>query len=122
MSKCTAGELLGRKFPEAVRSVSEFRGETAVVIDKTRLREVMTFLRTNEEACYDLLVDMAGVDNGDGSPRFFIAYLLHSIKFNNRLRIKVPVAEGEVIDTVSDNLSLSNGDFDPKSIVEFDGV
>jgi NADH-quinone oxidoreductase subunit C len=102
MSKCTASDLLGGKFPEAVKTVSEFRGENTVVIDKARLREVMTFLKANEETRYDLLVDMAGVDTGNESPRFFVAYLLHSIQFNNRLRIKVPVAEGDVLDTVSD--------------------
>lgn len=102
MSKCTVCELLKGKFPEAVRDVLEFRGETTVVFDKARLREVMTFLKANEETCYDLLVDMAGMDTGDESPRFFVVYLLHSIAFNNRLRIKVPVAEGEALDTVSD--------------------
>jgi NADH-quinone oxidoreductase subunit C len=102
MSKCTVSELLGGRFPEAVRAVSEFRGETTVVVDKERLRAVMTFLKANEETLYDLLVDLAGVDTGNESPRFFVVYLLHSIKYNNRLRIKVPVAEGAAIDTVSD--------------------
>lgn len=102
MSKCDAGELLGRKFPEAVQAVSVFRDETTVVIDKERLRAVMTFLKENQETLYDLLVDLAGVDTGNESPRFFVVYLLHSIKFNNRLRIKVPVAEGAALDTVSD--------------------
>ena len=102
MSKCTASELLGGRFPEAVRAVSEFRGETTVIVDKERLRAVMTFMKENEETLYDLLVDLAGVDTGSESPRFFVVYLLHSIKYNNRLRIKVPVAEGAALDTVSD--------------------
>ncbi len=101
MPKSTASELLGGNFPEAVKAVSEFRGETTVVVDKDRLREVMTFLNRNEETLYDLLVDIAGVDTGNESPRFIVVYLLHSIKFNNRLRIKVPVAEGTALDTVS---------------------
>ncbi len=102
MSKCAVGELLGGKFPETVKAVSEFRGETTIVGDKERFRAVMTFLKENEETLYDLLVDLAGVDTGSESPRFFVVYLLHSIKYNNRLRIKVPVAEGAALDTVSD--------------------
>lgn len=102
MSKCTTSKLLRERFPEAVQAVSEFRGETTVVVDKGQLRAVMTFLKESEEALYDLLVDIAGVDSGSESPRFFVVYLLHSIKFNNRLRVKIPVAEGTALDTVSD--------------------
>jgi NADH-quinone oxidoreductase subunit C len=102
MTKCADSELLEGKFPEAVKAVSEFRGETTVVIDKEWLRPVMSFLKVGEATRYDLLVDIAGVDTGSESPRFFVVYLLHSIKFNNRLRLKVPVAEGAALDTVSD--------------------
>ena len=101
MSKHTACERLKEKFPEAVQEISEFRGETTVIVDKGQLRAVMTFLKESEDALYDLLVDIAGVDTGSESPRFFVVYLLHSIKFNNRLRIKIPVAEGAALDTVS---------------------
>jgi NADH-quinone oxidoreductase subunit C len=102
MAKCTASELLREKFPETAPAVSEFRGETTVVVGKERLRAVMTFLKESDETLYDLLVDIAGVDTGNESPRFFVVYLLHSIKFNNRLRVKIPVAEGAALDTVSD--------------------
>ncbi|MBU2226503.1 MAG: NADH-quinone oxidoreductase subunit C, partial [Proteobacteria bacterium] len=51
---------------------------------------------------YDLLVDLAGVDLGSESPRFKVAYLFHSMKFNNRLRIETRVAEGAELETVSD--------------------
>lgn len=102
MAKCTACERLKEKFPEAVRGIEEFRGETRVTVDKGQLRAVMTFLKESEGTLYDLLVDIAGVDSGSESPRFLVVYLLHSMKFNNRLRIKIPVAEGAALDTVSD--------------------
>ncbi|MHB9098994.1 MAG: NADH-quinone oxidoreductase subunit C [Syntrophales bacterium] len=102
MDRCAAGEMLKDKFPEAVWAIEEFRGETTVTIDSGKLREIMRFLKENETARYDLLVDVAGVDFGGESPRFMVAYLLHSMKFNNRLRIKTRVAEGSALDTVSD--------------------
>jgi NADH-quinone oxidoreductase subunit C len=97
-----AGDLLQETFPEAVLSIEEFRGETSITIDAGKIREVMTFLKENEKLGYDLLLDLAGVDFADRSPRFMIAYLLHSMRFNNRLRIKTTVAEGASVDTVSD--------------------
>ena len=102
MVRCMAYDLLKEKFPEAVRGVEEFRGETTVTVDKGQLRAVLKFLKESETLLYDLLVDVAGVDSGSGAPRFLVAYLLHSTKFNNRLRIKIRVAEGAALDTVSD--------------------
>jgi NADH-quinone oxidoreductase subunit C len=102
MAECSACKQLMEKFPEAVWGIEEFRGETHITVDKGRLRAVMTFLKDNEETLYDLLVDIAGVDSGSGSPRFQVVYLLHSMKHNNRLEIKIGVAEDAVVDTVSD--------------------
>jgi NADH-quinone oxidoreductase subunit C len=102
MVRCATGNLLKEKFPEAVRDVEEFRGETTVTVDNGMLREIMRFLKEGEPTRYDLLVDVAGVDFAAESPRFMVAYLLHSLKFNNRLRIKTRVAEGAALDTVSD--------------------
>jgi NADH-quinone oxidoreductase subunit C len=98
MDSRAAGETLKDRFPAAVLAVEEFRGETTVTIDAAALREVMQFLA----ARYDLLVDLAGADFGIASPRFMVAYLLHSMRYNNRLRIKTGVAEGTELDTVSD--------------------
>jgi NADH-quinone oxidoreductase subunit C len=97
-----AGDLLKETFPEAVRGIEEFRQETSITVDADQIREVMTFLKDNEKLGYDLLLDLAGVDFADRSPRFMIAYLLHSTKFNNKLRIKTTVAEGASLNTVSD--------------------
>jgi NADH-quinone oxidoreductase subunit C len=102
MDRRAAADLLKEKFPEAVRGVEEFRGETTIAVDKGRLREIMKFLKESETTHYDLLVDLAGVDFGDKSPRFKVVYLLHSMKFNHRLRIATGVAEGQELDTVSD--------------------
>jgi NADH-quinone oxidoreductase subunit C len=102
MDSCMAGDLLKATFPKAVRDIEEFRRETSITVDAGMIREVMIFLKENEKLGYDLLLDLAGVDFDDRSPRFMIAYLLHSTKFNNKLRIKTTVAEGASLDTVSD--------------------
>ena len=102
MDSRAAGEMLKVRFPAAVQTVEEFRGETTVTIAGGALREVMRFLKDDEAARYDLLVDVAGADFGGPTPRFSVAYLLHSMRHNNRLRIKTGVAEGAEVDTVSD--------------------
>ncbi len=108
MTRCMAGDLLKGRFPEAVLNIEEFRGETSLTVAKEGLRELMAFLKNSEHLSYDLLIDLAGVDWESKTPRFLVAYLLHSMKFNNRLRIKVAVAEGEALDTVSDIWKAAN--------------
>jgi NADH-quinone oxidoreductase subunit C len=108
MDRCNAVDLLKETFPEAVLNSEEFRGETSITVAAEKIREVMTFLKENEKLYYDLLLDLAGVDFQDRSPRFMIAYLLHSTKFNNKLRIKTTVAEGASVDTVSDIWKAAN--------------
>ncbi|MFZ3115537.1 MAG: NADH-quinone oxidoreductase subunit C [Syntrophales bacterium] len=102
MVRCMAGDLLRGKYPDAVLNIVEFRGETTITVSLGQLRDVMAFLKESENCSYDLLLDLAGVDRGDISPRFMVVYLLHSMKFSNRLRIKAEVAEGAAVDTVSD--------------------
>jgi NADH-quinone oxidoreductase subunit C len=102
MADCVAYELLKEKFPQAVRGVDDFRGEVTVTVDKGAIRTLMKFLKEDQGTLYDLLVDIAGADLGSEPPRFMVAYLLHSIKFNNRLRIKIRIEEGEALDTVCD--------------------
>ena len=110
MDRCLAGDLLKGKFPEAVLKIEEFRGETSITVAAQNIREVMTFLKESESFNYDLLLDLAGVDFAGQapSPRFMIAYLLHSTKFNNKLRIKIRVAEDGALDTVSDIWKAAN--------------
>jgi len=102
MDSRAAGEMLKERFPAAVLAVEEFRGETTVTIDSGALREVMALLKADEATRYDLLVDLTAADCGGESPRFMVAYLLHSMRHNNRLRVKTRVAEGGALDTVSD--------------------
>jgi NADH-quinone oxidoreductase subunit C len=101
MDSRSAGNLLKEKFPNAVLGIGEFRGEVTVTVEAAMFLEVMTFLRENKELSYDMLLDQAGLDFPAQELRFTVSYLLHSMKFNNKLRIKTSVAEGTPVDSVS---------------------
>ncbi len=108
MDSRKAGQLLTEKFSKAVSKVEEFRGETSVTIETRKLVEIMTFLKQNNDLCYDMLLDLTAVDFPDQTPRFTISYLLNSTKFHNRLRIKIHVAEGSSVDSVCDIWKAAN--------------
>ena len=102
MDSRTAGNLLAEKFSHAVSKIEDFRGEISVTVETGKLLEIMAFLKQNNDLAYDMLVDLTGVDFPDQIPRFTISYLLNSTTFNNRLRIKIAVADGSPVDSVSD--------------------
>ena len=100
MSVQVAVDRLKAKFGETVCAVSEFRGETTVVVKKEEIVAVCTFLK--QELGYNFLTDLCAIDYLGQSPRFMMVYQLYNIGSHQRLRIKAAVEEGDGrIDTVS---------------------
>lgn len=77
------------QFPEAVEHVSEFRGETTLVIKPERLIDVATYLRDEPSLGFDLLSDVSAVDRLPERPRFEVNYHLHALENRLTLRLKV---------------------------------
>ncbi len=84
------------KFPEA--EFEEFRGQLAVRIPKSRLLDLMTFLKEDKNLFFDYLTDVTGVDylKMNREPRFDVVYQLYSFKHHQRLRVKVGVDEEDM--------------------------
>lgn len=82
-------EKLNAKFPGAVQGQTEFRGEQTLQIEAAQLHQVAHFLKYDEAARYDLLVDIYGVDRlkWRQSPRLAAYYQLYSVPRNQFLRL-----------------------------------
>ncbi len=88
-----SGELLGHKTQW---------GELTVSLPAKALLGMSTFLRDTPGLEFDFLSDVTAVDWGlEAEPRFEVVYHLYSIKHRHRIRMKVPVAEGTGVPTVS---------------------
>jgi NADH-quinone oxidoreductase subunit C len=97
-----AKEVLGA----AVLSTHSYRGDDTLVVDPTRIADVMKTLRDDPELAMTMLVDVTAVDYLGREPRFEVVYHLRSFKSGARLRVKAPVAEPEdgsnpAIDTIA---------------------
>lgn len=100
MSAQVVVDKLRAKFGETVMSVSDFRGETTVVVKKDEIVAVCTFLK--KDLGFNFLTDLCAVDYLGQSPRFMMVYQLYNISTHQRLRIKAGVGEDDArIDTVS---------------------
>lgn len=91
---------------EAIRSeISAFSkaefyeavGDRILIVGREEIIPILTILK--RKGYFDFLMDICGVDYPAREKRFDVVYHLFSSRDNTRLRIKVPLAEGDEIDT-----------------------
>jgi NADH-quinone oxidoreductase subunit C len=100
MTPQQAVEQLKTRFGETVGAPVEFRGETTVTVAPAKIVDVCRFLKA--EYGFDMLTDLAGVDNYGEDPRYEVDYLLYSMRDRCHLRLKVRVPEtAPIVDTVT---------------------
>ncbi len=88
-------ELLQERLPEAILEAGSYVGDEMVLVDKSRLVEVLTLLRDDPELDFAMLTDLTVVDWLGQAPRFELIYHLYSIQHKHRVRLKVGVDEAE---------------------------
>ncbi len=101
MTAVESAKALKEKFPTAVTSVVDFRGETTVNVSRESLTALLKYCR--DELAYDFLLDISSLDNLGSDPRFSMVYELYSLTGKAHLRVKCPVPEDDCqVPTVSD--------------------
>ncbi len=69
------------------------RSQLSLIIGRESLAEVAKSLRDNEEASFDMLLDITAIDWMKPENRFDVVYFLYSNKNKEYLRLKVAVDE-----------------------------
>lgn len=88
-------EIIRNIAPEA--ETYSHRNQLSIIIQKEKLLMVAQELRDNTETSFEMLVDITAIDWLKQRPkRFEIVYFLYSLKFADRLRLKVPVDEKDI--------------------------
>ena len=110
-------ERLKTSFGDAILEAKAGGDMPSVVIDKDRVREILTWLRDTPEFAFDFLSDLSAVDGQrldagtwpKWGARFQVVYHLRSEKHGHRIRIKASVPEGrESLPSVHDLWSSAN--------------
>ncbi len=83
--------LLKERLGDGVLAVTEYRGETTVLLALTALVEACAALRDAPHLRYDLLEDVTAVDWPEREPRFDMIYQLVSTETLASLRLKTQV-------------------------------
>ena len=93
---------LRERFPGRILDSHSFRGDETVVIAREGMVEFFRFVKEDPRLGFNFLTDITAVDYlGKKEPRFEAIYHLYSITAQHRLRVKVPVPEGDpVVDSL----------------------
>ena len=86
------------RFSNIIIDTHNFRGDNTIIIKKDSIFEFAKFLKEDDEEKFDFLIDLTAVDYlGKKEIRFEVVYHFYSSKFNERIRIKLPVSEKDLI-------------------------
>jgi NADH-quinone oxidoreductase subunit C len=88
-------QLLKENFPDAVLETLLPQGDATAVIRFESLTKIVDFLKNDPRLQFNVLIDLTAVDYLERKPRFDVVYHLLSLPYNRRLRLKVPVDDGE---------------------------
>ncbi len=67
------------------------------IVDKSNILDVLTALKTNADLRFTMPLDLWGADYPGREKRFDVLYQLYSLQNNERVRLKVQVAEDEPV-------------------------
>jgi NADH-quinone oxidoreductase subunit C len=92
LTKDTILEVVREACPE--HEIYEHRNQLSVIVPKEKIVETALALRNNPATSFELLIDVTAIDwLKKKEQRFEVVYILYSIKYAGRLRLKVPVSE-----------------------------
>jgi len=80
------------RFGDQVTETSTYLGQNFIVAKAEAAIPLVEFLKL--EADFDYLVDLTAVDWPKRAERFDLVYILYSYARNERVRVKVPIADG----------------------------
>lgn len=83
-----------------LREAAILHEQLTIVCDVSFLVRVLTFLRDDAQCQFKQLSDLCGVDYPDRQFRFEIVYHLLSHQYNQRIRVKVRVHEGDPVPSI----------------------
>ena len=93
-------ELLGRlrsQYGSGIREASTYLGQKYLIVDSTIVYEIL--LRMRDEQLFNYCVDITAVHYPKREAQFDVIYVLYSFHYNERVRIKAQIKDGEHLRT-----------------------
>ena len=95
------GDYIAAALPQDVIGTEVALGELVVTVRPTKIVRVLTFLRDDSTCLFKVLIDICGADYPEREARFDVIYTLLSMSQNQRVRVKLSVAEDVPVPTAT---------------------
>jgi NADH-quinone oxidoreductase subunit C len=92
-------KALDAQFPDAIVEANQTLGETTLIVQPDALTAMCAALKA--DFGFNRLSSVTAVDWWPVEPRFEVVYHLHNLRTQQRLRIKLRVAEGDLVESVT---------------------
>ncbi len=93
--------LIELKQPDVVRRAEVVGGELVVHIVPAAIPSFTEFLRDDKQCLFSMMIDVTAVDYPERAKRFELVYHFLSMRLNQRIRVKVDVADGEIAPSIT---------------------
>jgi len=103
-----SGISLIKKIPSSINTIIFANNELTMVVPSNSVFKVIFFLCHNVSSQFKILSDLTVVDYIENKKRFEVVYMLLSLKYNIRVRIKTYVDETVKLQSISSIYSCSN--------------
>ena len=106
--KLNFGNYIVSCLPHYVNTVLLVFNDLTIVVPSRYIYKVLSFLKNDLNSQFEILTDMTAVDYSENDKRFEVVYMLLSLKYNTRIRVKTHVNEMTSLDSVSSLYSSAN--------------
>jgi NADH-quinone oxidoreductase subunit C len=96
------GEMIAAAQVDAVASHAVANDELTITGTVSGLRLLVVHLRDNAACAFTTLIDITAVDYPEREDRFEVVYHFLSMQQNQRIRVKIHVAEDEIVPSITD--------------------
>ena len=96
------GEMVALAQEDAIVGQEVRHGELTLTAAVSGLRGLVTYLRDNAACAFTTLIDITAVDYPARDDRFDVVYHFLSMPQNQRVRVRILVAEDEVVPSITD--------------------
>jgi NADH-quinone oxidoreductase subunit C len=86
---------LKRQYGSGIREASTYLGQNYMIVDSSLIPELLQVLRDQEH--FDYCVDITAVHYPQREKQFDLIWILYSFARNERIRVKIMIAEGEIV-------------------------
>jgi NADH-quinone oxidoreductase subunit C len=88
-------ELIKSKLAEFKVEFSDLNGTPSIITDEDSVVNICRVLKTDGDISFEMLLDVMGVDNFKKEKRFEVVCSLYSLKFKDRIFVKISLSDSK---------------------------